>query len=87
MRDNIAATSVGIVGGETLLDLCYQEDSQAEVDMNIVATGKGQFVELQATAEKHAFDDERLAALLALGRQGIQELVAIQNQVLQAANV
>ena len=61
-----------------MLDLCYQEDSQAEVDMNIVMTGSGRFVEVQATAEKTPFDDEQLAALLALARQGIAELVAIQ---------
>ena len=52
-----------------MLDLCYQEDSQAEVDMNVVMTGAGQFVELQATAEKTAFDDTHLASLLALARR------------------
>ena len=60
IRDYVAATSVGVVGGVPMLDLCYQEDSQAEVDMNVVMTGSGQFVELQATAEKTAFDDEQL---------------------------
>ncbi len=78
LRDHVAAVSVGILGGVPLLDLCYQEDSQAEVDMNIVMTGSGRFVELQATAEKTAFDDAQLASLLALGRQGIQELIALQ---------
>jgi ribonuclease PH len=78
VRDYVAAVSVGIVGGVPLLDLCYQEDSQAEVDMNIVMTGSGHFVEVQATAEKTAFDDAQLAALLALGRRGIAELVAAQ---------
>ncbi len=78
VRDFVAAVSVGIVGGVPLLDLCYQEDSQAEVDMNIVMTGTGRFVEVQATAEKTAFDDAQLAALLALGRRGIEELVAAQ---------
>ena len=78
VRDYVAAVSVGIVGGVPLLDLCYQEDSQAEVDMNIVMTGSGHFVEVQATAEKTAFDDAQLAALLALGRRGIEELVAAQ---------
>ncbi|HWZ33741.1 MAG TPA: ribonuclease PH [Bryobacteraceae bacterium] len=76
--DCVAATSVGVVGGVPMLDLCYQEDSQAEVDMNVVMTGSGRFVELQATAEKTAFDDQQLASLLALGRQGIQELIALQ---------
>jgi ribonuclease PH len=78
LTDCVAATSVGIIDGTPMLDLCYQEDSQAEVDMNVVMTGSGQFVELQATAEKAAFDDAQLADLLALARQGIQELVAIQ---------
>jgi ribonuclease PH len=78
IRDFVAATSVGIIGGTPMLDLCYQEDSQAEVDMNVVMTGAGKFVEVQATAEKIAFDDAQLAQLLALARQGISELVAIQ---------
>jgi ribonuclease PH len=82
--DHVAATSVGIMGGAPVLDLCYAEDSNAEVDMNIVMTGSGRFVELQATAEKSAFDDAQLAGLVALGRAGIQELVAIQKQVLGA---
>ena len=64
-----------------MLDLCYQEDSQAEVDMNVVMTGAGRFVEVQATAEKTPFDDEQMAALLALARQGIGELVAIQKEL------
>ncbi|MCU1335778.1 MAG: ribonuclease [Bryobacterales bacterium] len=78
IRDFVAATSVGIVGGTPMLDLCYQEDSQAEVDMNVVMTGAGKFVEVQATAEKTPFDDAQMADLLALARQGIDELVAIQ---------
>jgi ribonuclease PH len=80
IRDFVAATSVGVVGGVGMLDLCYQEDSQAEVDMNVVMTGSGKFVELQATAEKTAFDDEQLAGLVALARRGVEELVAIQRQ-------
>jgi ribonuclease PH len=78
IRDFVAATSVGIVGGVPMLDLCYQEDSQADVDMNVVMTGSGRFVELQATAEKTAFDDDQMAELVALARQGIGELVALQ---------
>jgi ribonuclease PH len=78
IRDFVAATSVGIIGGKPMLDLCYQEDSSAEVDMNVVMTGAGKFVEVQATAEKTAFDDAQLAELLALARQGIGELVTIQ---------
>ncbi len=82
LRDLVAATSAGIVNGVALLDLAYDEDSQAEVDMNIVMTGAGAFVELQATAEKLAFGDDRLAELLALGRQGVKELIAAQERVL-----
>ncbi len=78
--DFVAATSVGVIGGVAMLDLCYQEDSQAEVDMNVVMTGSGKFVELQATAEKTAFDDAQLAELLALGRSGIEDLVAMQKR-------
>jgi ribonuclease PH len=80
IRDCVAATSVGIVGGEAMLDLCYQEDSRAEVDMNVVMTGAGQFVELQATAEKTAFDDAHLASLLTLARKGVGELIEVQRK-------
>ena len=82
VTDHVAATSVGMVGGVPVLDLCYDEDSNAEVDMNIVMTGSGRFVELQATAEKSAFDDGQLAELVAIGRAGILELIAIQKQAL-----
>jgi ribonuclease PH len=78
VRDYVAAVSVGIVRGVPLLDLNYQEDSQADVDMNIVMTGSGKFVEVQATGEKTSFDDAQLAVLLALGRRGIEDLVAAQ---------
>jgi ribonuclease PH len=78
IRDFVAATSVGIVAGVPMLDLCYTEDSQADVDMNLVMTGSGRYVEIQSTAEKTPFDDEQLAALMALARQGVAELVAIQ---------
>jgi ribonuclease PH len=81
IRDYIAATSVGVVNGVPMLDLCYQEDSQADVDMNVVMTGAGQFVELQATAEKTAFDDPQLNALLTLARNGIVELIAAQKAI------
>jgi ribonuclease PH len=80
IRDCVAATSVGLVNGEAMLDLCYQEDSRAEVDMNVVMTGAGQFVELQATAEKTAFDDSHLASLLVLARQGIAALIEVQRK-------
>ncbi len=80
MRDFVAATSVGVVGGVAMLDLCYQEDSQAEVDMNVVMTGSGRFVELQATAEKTAFDDSQMLDLISLARTGIAELIVIQRK-------
>jgi ribonuclease PH len=80
LRDHVAAVSVGIVNGTPLLDLCYQEDSKAEVDMNVVMTGGGQFVEIQSTAEQTPFDDAQLAAMMVLAKQGIAELIAVQRQ-------
>jgi len=85
LTDYVAATSVGILGGEPMIDLCYEEDSQAAVDMNVVMTGAGRFVEVQATAERHAFDDEQMARMLALARGGIAELVEIQKRVVRIA--
>jgi ribonuclease PH len=82
--DYVAATSAGIVGGTPMLDLCYEEDSQADVDMNIVMTGSGKFVELQATAEHSAFDDTQMAAMIGLARAGIEQLVTLQRQVVKA---
>jgi ribonuclease PH len=78
--ERVAATSVGILGGDPILDLCYDEDSSAEVDMNVVMTGSGRFVELQATAEKTSFDDVQLARLLEMARRGITELFEIQKK-------
>lgn len=80
IRDYVAATSVGLVRGEAMLDLCYEEDSQADVDMNVVMTGSGQFIEVQATAEHVPFDDGQMADLLALARGGITQLVEIQTK-------
>jgi ribonuclease PH len=80
--DLVAATSVGKVGGEVLLDLNYEEDSRAEVDMNIVKTGRGLFVEVQGTAEEAPFDAEELQKLMAAADKGIAELIAIQKKVL-----
>src|SRR3954462_14831729 len=79
--DVVAATSVGLVKGVPLLDLCYEEDSQADVDMNVVMTGAGRFIEVQATAEHNAFDDSQMAQLIALARAGIANLVEIQKTV------
>jgi ribonuclease PH len=82
VTDSVAATSVGIVNSEPRLDLCYEEDSSAEVDMNVIMTGAGRFVELQATAEKTPFDDGQLAQLMAIARRGIGELFEIQKKAL-----
>ena len=83
VRQPVAATSVGIsAAGVALLDLCYEEDSAAEVDMNLVMTGSGRFVELQATAEKTPFDDQQLAHMVALARRGITDLFEIQKAAL-----
>ena len=82
LLDSVAAISVGLVGGLPLLDLAYEEDSRADTDMNVVLTGSGKFVELQATAEHAPFDDRHLADLVALARSGIAELRAIQHDAL-----
>jgi ribonuclease PH len=82
LTDFVAATSVGRVGGHLLLDLAYEEDSAAEVDMNIVKTGDGRFVEIQGTAEKTPFDDQQMQQLMALADKGVKELVALQKKVL-----
>src|SRR5215813_6456809 len=68
LREAVAATSIGIVDGEILLDLAYEEDSRAEVDMNLVMTGSGKFIEVQGTAEQHPFDDTQLKKMMDLGR-------------------
>ena len=81
LRDSVAATSVGLVHGVPMLDLCYEEDSQADVDMNVVMTGAGRFIEVQATAEHEAFDDAQMSELIALARAGIANLIEIQKRV------
>lgn len=82
IRDYVAATSVGLVDGEVMLDLCYEEDSRADVDMNLVITGSKKLVEVQATAEHNPFDDKQLAEMMALAKKGIESLVARQQAVL-----
>jgi ribonuclease PH len=82
MRGFVAAVSVGIVGGLPMLDLDYSEDSTADVDFNLVMTDKGEFVEIQGTAERNPFGDAALAQLLTLGRSGIMELIGHQRRVL-----
>ena len=81
ITDYVAATSVGIVDGTALLDLAYEEDSKAEVDMNFVKTGDGRFIELQGTAEGQPFDRRALDALMELADNGIKELIAMQRAV------
>jgi ribonuclease PH len=81
VADYVAATSVGIVDGTALLDLAYDEDSKAEVDMNFVKTGDGRFIELQGTAEGQPFDKRALDALMELADNGIKELIAMQKSV------
>lgn len=82
IKDFVAAISVGIVDGEVLLDLNYEEDSRADVDMNFVMTAGNKIVELQATAEHQVFDDAQLAKMMSLARQGIQSLIAKQQTLL-----
>lgn len=83
LNDFLAATSVGIVGGDLMLDLCYEEDSRAEVDMNIVMTGNGRFIEIQGTAEQNPFSKETMDKMLALAGKGIGELISLQRNTLK----
>ena len=85
--DSVAAVSVGVVSSEALLDLNYAEDSMAAVDMNVVMTGGGKFVEVQGTAEGLPFDQKRLNEMLDLARQGIKRLVAAQKRALEEAGL
>ena len=82
LHGQVAAVSVGIYDGAAVLDLDYPEDSQAETDMNIVMNEAGRFIEVQGTAEGHAFSDEEFGAMLALARKGIAEIIVVQNEVL-----
>ena len=81
LTDYLAAVSVGILEGVPMLDLCYEEDSQAGVDMNVVMTGSGRFVEVQATAEHALFNQQQMQEMLSLAAAGIQELIAAQRRV------
>src|SRR5438876_4338055 len=82
LRDFVAATSIGVVDGEILLDLDYEEDSRAEVDMNLVMTGGKKIVEVQGTAEQHPFDDPQLRKMMELARRGIESLIAKQEAMM-----
>jgi len=82
LRETVAAVSVGICAGQAVLDLAYEEDSEADVDCNVVATASGAFVELQGTAERRPFSEEQLSELLALARKGLKRLRELQAEVL-----
>jgi ribonuclease PH len=84
LKDYLAAISVGVVHGKPMVDLCYAEDSAAEVDMNVVMTGSGRFVEIQGTAEGVPFSRDRLNMLINLAEEGINNLIAIQKQYVEA---
>lgn len=84
LHGQVAAVSVGIYRGEPVLDLDYAEDSEAETDMNVVMNDNGGFIELQGTAEGHAFRNEELSAMIELARHGVSELVGIQRESLEA---
>ncbi len=83
LRDSVAGISVGVIGGDVLLDLSYEEDARAEVDMNIVQTGRGRLVEVQGTGESGTFDREDLGQMLDLAEKGIVELTALQKLALE----
>ena len=82
ITDNVAATSVGLIKGEPMLDLCYTEDSGADVDMNVVMNGSGKFIEIQGTAEETPFSRENYDQMLDLAVNGIQELIRLQNRMM-----
>ena len=82
LADFVAATSVGIVDGSPMLDLCYVEDSSADVDMNLVMTGSGKFIEIQGTAEQEPYSSDDLQTMLNLGRIGIEQLISLQKETL-----
>ena len=82
LKDSVAAISVGLIKDEIKLDIDYELDSAADVDMNVIMTGRGRFVELQGTGEEATFDDEQLQEMLRLARIGIRELTELQQQSL-----
>jgi len=85
LLDSVAAISVGMVAGEALLDLCYTEDASADVDMNVVMTGNGRFVEVQGTGEEATFAEEELLIMLDLAKKGVAQLTEIQGRVLNGS--
>jgi len=87
LSDYVAAISVGIIGGVTVIDLDYEEDSKAEVDMNVVMTGAGKFIEVQGTAEREPFKKEDLNKLISLAQNGIEEIVHSQKNILKGIKI
>lgn len=85
ITDYVAAVSVGVVENAPMLDLCYEEDSKAEVDMNLVMTGSGKFIEIQGTGEERPFDQRELTEMLSLGEKGIRELMDLQKMIIEEA--
>lgn len=83
IQDAVAAISVGIIGGVPMLDLCYEEDSTADVDMNLVMTGGGDLIEIQGTAEQDPFTTDQLSAMIILGQKGVNQLIDIQDRVIK----
>jgi ribonuclease PH len=84
IRDSVAAVSIGIVEGRILLDLCYEEDSKADVDMNFVMTGSGKFIEVQGTAENSPFTQKQMERMTDIARQGIKDILKVQKKVIAA---
>lgn len=85
MKENVAAVSVGLFKGEALLDLCYEEDSSADVDMNVIMTESGKFVEVQGTAEENPFSQEELDSLLSSAKKGLSQIFEVQRKVIGKA--
>ncbi len=81
VKNYIAATSVGVLNGDMLLDLCYEEDSKAEVDMNVIMVDSGEFIEIQGTAERKPFSKDKMDTMLDLAKKGIEELFSIQRRL------
>jgi ribonuclease PH len=82
IKDSVAAVSIGIIDGKIHLDLCYEEDSRADVDMNFVMTGSGKFIEVQGTAENSPFTQKQMERMAAIAQQGIKELLKAQKRVI-----
>jgi len=83
IKDYVAAVSVGIIDGQLMLDLAYEEDSRAEVDMNVVMTGKGEFIEIQGTAERKPFKKSQMDEMLGFAKKGIEDLIEAQKKLLK----